>query len=242
MTQTPMVHSFYRYNIEPRLLQAQARVFDHFGVPLHQDRDDKSNHADWLTNLMRREDGDDVIVAADIDAFPLSFEAYAALVAKAESGAIAGLAQTTNDKDPSKIFAAPMFLALKRSVYQSFGSPDLAAYDTGDVAQILTDTAHERGVEVALTYPRFAIQPVWPLADKGIYGIGSFYGDLEFFHLYQARFSHTIDLFCAVADGAVAGRHDWARYLEIMAKAPPPTKGGFLSRNLRKIRQKMRKG
>ncbi|MEL7166804.1 MAG: hypothetical protein AAGL96_15140 [Pseudomonadota bacterium] len=242
MTSQPVVQSFYRYNIDPRLLDAQSRVFDHLGVPLHQDRDDDNSHAGWLTELMRRDgDDDEVVVIADIDAFPLSHAAYAGMVARAESGAIAGLAQTTNHLDPSKIFAAPMFLALKRGVYRSFGSPDLNAYETGDVAQILTDIAHERGVDVALTYPRFALQPIWPLADRGVYGVGTFYGEHEFFHLYFARLAHTVDLFCEVADGVIAGRHDWGRYLDILAKAPrPDKKANPIVHNIRKLRQKMR--
>ncbi|WP_299694238.1 hypothetical protein [uncultured Tateyamaria sp.] len=237
MASRPTVHSFYRYNIEQRLLDAQRRVFDHFDVPLNQWRDDKANHAGWIDALLADDSLDDIVVIADIDAFPLSHEAYAGMVAAAERGAIAGLAQTTNDKRPDRIFAAPMFMAFRRDVWRDFGAPSLAPYETGDVAQILTDIAEARGVEVALTYPSFALRPIWPLADRGVYGTGTFYGDMDFFHLYQARHVNTVDLFCAVADGAIAGRHDWAAYLGMIEAAPPEAKGG---RSLRQIIRKLR--
>lgn len=242
MPQTPTVHSFYRYNIEPRLLAAQKRVFDHFDVPLNQWRDDKANHAGWMDALLADDSLDDIVVVADIDAFPLSHEAYAALVAAADRGAIAGLAQTTNDKTPDRIYAAPMFMAFRRDVYRSFGAPSVAPYETGDVAQILTDIAQERGVEVALTYPRFAIRPIWPLADYGVYGTGTFYGEYDFFHLYQARHQNTVDLFCAVAEGTIAGKHDWAQYLKIVEEAPPEVKGRTLSQILRKVKGRLGRG
>ena len=239
-TTTPTVHSYYRYNIEPRLLDAQARVFDHLGVPLVQDRNDRLDHAGWMNDLLTRDDLDDVVVVADIDAYPLKFDAYASLVAAAERGAVAGLAQTTNHKDPTKIYAAPMFIAFRKDLYRAFGSPDHGRYATGDVAQIMTDIAQARGVEVALTYPSFAVRPMWPLADYGIYGIGTFYGNHDFFHLYQARLSEAVELFCAVSAGVVAGRHDWARYLEIMSLAPIQKRRGLLSKTVHKAKMRLR--
>lgn len=237
LTATPTVHSFYRYNIEPAMLDAQKRVFEHFGVPLNQCRDDKAKHAGWIDALLADDAQGDIMVIADIDAFPLSHGAYAQLVAAAERGAIAGLAQTTNDKRPDKIFAAPMFLAMRRSVWRDFGAPSMFPYETGDVAQIMTDTAEARGVEVALTYPSFALRPIWALANRGVYGTATFYGDMEFFHLYQARHINTVDLFCAIADGAIAGRHDWGAYLEMLAAAPAEeNRGRSLSQMIRKLR------
>ena len=163
-------------------------------------------------------------IIADIDAFPLSRSGFDRLVAQAEGGAVAGLAQVANHKDPSKIYAAPMFLAVQRRVYGQLGAPSMCRTKTGDVAQILTDRAHQAGVEIALTYPSFSVLPRWALSDYGMYGIGSFYGDNAFFHLFESRRVQNQDLFCAVAEGVVSGRHNWQRYLEIMEQAPPHAK------------------
>ncbi|KIC21044.1 hypothetical protein [Leisingera sp. ANG-Vp] len=224
----PTVHTFYQSNIPSRMVEAQAQVFDHLGIPLKQWKDDKAQHCDWINTVMRDDSLGDLAVIADIDAFPLSRAGFDRLVAQAETGAVAGLAQVANHKDPTRIYAAPMFLAVKREVYSALGSPSMCRTKTGDVAQILTDRAEEAGVEVALTYPKFAILPRWPLAGYGVYGIGSFYGENDFFHLFEARRTQTQELFYAVAEGVISGQHNWQRYLEIMEQAPPPPKKKFL--------------
>lgn len=239
MTSTPTVHSFYRYNIEPRVLAAQQSVFDHLGVPLRQWRDDKQTHAGWMDELLADDSLDDIFVVADIDAFPLTYAAYEWIVGEAEKGAIVGLAQTTNEKRPDKIFAAPMFLAFRRDVFKALGAPTMHPYDEGDVAQILTDLAPQHGVDVVLKYPTFALRPRWALADRGVFGTGTFYGDNEFFHLYASRMRNTADLFCAVAEGAVAGTHDYDAYLKIIEDKPDLKTGRSLSQILRKLRGRM---
>jgi hypothetical protein len=221
---TPTVHTFYQSNIPTRMVEAQARVFTHLDIPLKQWKDDKTTHCEWINTVMRDESLGPLTIIADIDAFPLSRAGFDRLVAQASGGAVAGLAQVANHKDPSRIYAAPMFLAVQRSVDNTLGAPSMCRTKTGDVAQILTDRAQEAGVEVALTYPAFSELPRWPLADYGMYGIGSFYGENAFFHLFEARRTQTQDLFCAVAEGVIAGRHNWQRYLEIMEQAPPPAK------------------
>lgn len=224
----PTVHTFYKSNIPTEMVEAQARVFAHFDIPLKQWLDDASTHCDWINRVLRDDSLGELAVIADIDAFPLSRAGYDKVVTQAQGGALAGLAQVANHKDPTRIYAAPMFMAVQRRVYTELGAPSMCRTKTADVAQPLTDLAEAAGVEVALTYPSFAVQPCWPLAHYGIYGIGSFYGDNEFFHLFEARRTQTQDLFYAVADGAIAGAHNWGHYLEIMQQAPPKKKKKFL--------------
>lgn len=224
----PVVHSFYQSNIPQQMVETQAAVFDALGIPLKQWKDDQATHCDWINTILRDDGLGDVAVIADIDAFPLNVAGYARMVEQADTGALAGLAQVANHKDPTHIYAAPMFMAVRRSVYATLGAPSMCRTKTTDVAQILTIKAEQAKVEVALTYPTFAIRPRWPLADHGIYGIGSFYGENEFFHLFEARRTQTQKLFYAVADGVISGRHNWLRYLEIMDQAPPSPKKKFL--------------
>ncbi|MEW9919896.1 hypothetical protein AB2B41_09790 [Marimonas sp. MJW-29] len=213
----PTVQSFYRNNIPARLVDAQARVFDHFGIALNQCLDNSLSHATWLERTLAKASDEDVVVIADIDAFPLSREAFDRMVGQARKGALVGLSQVANHKDPNRIYAGPMFMALPGNLYEDFGEPRLDRTDTRDVAQVLTDLANERDIPVALIPPRFAIQPKWALADQGVFGVGTFYGEMEFFHLFQSRKQSSVDLFCAVAEGTIAGRHDFQRYLEVMA-------------------------
>lgn len=214
---TPMVHTYYRDNIPARLVQAQARVFDHFGVPLTQWLDNKLSHAQWLEKILGNPQGDGPVVVADIDAFPLSRLGFDHLVARATEGALVGLSQVANHKDPSRVYAGPMFMALPQTLYTDLGKPGLERTGSDDVAQVLTDLAREKGIPVTLIPPRMAVQPKWALSDQGVFGIGTFYGEMEFFHLFQSRKKSSVDLFCAVAEGTIAGRHAFQRYLDLMA-------------------------
>lgn len=220
----PAVHSFYRDNISAELVAAQARVFDHFGIPLHQWRDNKQSHAGWMANLLGSDHGSDVAIIADIDAFPLSRAGYDELVNDVRGGALVGAAQVANHKDPNRIYAGPCFLGLPAHLYKDFGSPDLERNETVDVAQVLTDLANAKSVPTKIIPPTLCIQPRWALADLGVFGIGTFYGDHAFFHLFESRKDASIELFCAVAEGTISGKHNYQQYLDIMAAAKPTKK------------------
>lgn len=214
---SPVVYSFYRGNIPASVISSQKAVFDHFDIPLRQQRNDKLTHGKWVDDIFTH-GTDDIVIIADIDAFPLSRAAYEALCAIAEEGAVVGLAQVANHKDPDRIYAGPMFMAVRRDVYERLGRPGMERTPKSDVAQLLTDHAHQHGIPVHLIPPRFAIQSKWPLAGQGVFGIGTFYGEMEFFHLFQSHKRRTVELFNAVARDTIAGRFDFASYLDIMER------------------------
>lgn len=214
------VHSYYRDNIPPVIVDMQARVFDHFDIPLTQHLDNSTSHAAWL-DAMLSQSGDETVVFADIDAFPLSRGSYDRLVELADAGALTGLAQVAEHKDPTRIYAGPMFMAVGASMWRELGRPSMARNSTCDVAQSLTEAAAAAGRDVVLIYPKFAIQPKWALADRGVFGIGTFYGELEFFHLFQSRMLSSVTLFEAVARDTIAGKLDFAAYLSIMSEERP---------------------
>ena len=220
MSDLPATRSYYQSNVDPALVEAEAAVFAHLGIPLVQERDDRIDHAAWLTRTLRDDTQGGLAVVADIDAFPLSRTGYERLIALAQGGALAGLAQVANHKNPEHVYAGPMFMAVKRSLYAAAGAPDLARTAQADVAQVLTLNAEAAGLPVALITPKFAISPRWSMAQLGVFGIGTFYGENEFFHLFEARRQQSRDLFLAVAEGVIAGRHDFERYLAILDLVP----------------------
>lgn len=99
---TPTVHTFYKSNTPTRMVEAQAQVFAHLGIPLKQWKDDSATHCEWINTIMRDDSLGPLAIIADIDAFPLSRAGFDKLVAQAEAGAVAGLAQVANHKDPSR--------------------------------------------------------------------------------------------------------------------------------------------
>ena len=139
---------------------------------------------------------------------------------QAENGTLVGLAQVANHKDPELIYAGPMFMGISREIYRKLGSPEMAHNKTEDVAQALTNLAIQNDIPVELIFPSFAIQPKWPLSQHGVFGVGTFYGDQDFFHLFESRRKSGVDLFVAVANGVVSGRHDFGQYLAIMDEVP----------------------
>lgn len=224
MPQPVPTYSYYQSNVDPRLVEAQAKVFAHLGIPLVQQRDDTVDHAGWLTRVMRDDGAGDLAVVADIDAFPITLSGYERLTAAAQAGNLAGVAHVANHKNPDHVCAGPMFMAVRRDIYRRLGSPDMARTDRSDVGQILTLKAEAAGVPVHLVWPKFAIQPRWGFGQHGVFGIGTFYGENELFHLFESRRRQSVELFMAVAGGVLAGRHDFDRYLAVSDIVAPKRK------------------
>ena len=233
----PIVLSPYQSNVAPVLLEKQRAVFAHLGIPLQQVNIDGVEHGAWMEQAARTPVSD-VIVFCDIDAFPVTKQAYDDVVARARAGALVGAAHVANHFDPSHIYAGPMFLAVTPESYEAMGAIGFARKDGNDAAQYLTRTAQGQGIEVALLYPSTVIDPRWPMAHHGIYGIGTFYGDNGIFHLFEARYAQNLELFVRVADDVIAGKPlDFAGYLEMRtpARQVPPVKA-FLKRIERRLK------
>lgn len=221
----PPVRTFYRSNISTDIITAQARVFEHLGIELIQTLDDSQTHAQWLDKTFG--ETEDLIVVCDVDAFPLNRPAFVAFVERIRAGSIVGLEQVCNHFGKNDSYAGPMFLGCTSEVYATIGQPSLADTEDMDVGQPLTHVAQENGLTVEMIAPRFAIQPKWPLGNRGIFGIGTFYGELDFFHLFESRHASSLTLFKEVADGVIRGEHDFGQYLAALRPTAPKKKRKF---------------
>lgn len=210
------VYSLYWNNINPEIIVNQKRVFETFNCTLVQQNIDKQDHGKWMQELVAKVNIHDVIVFADIDCIPLKKDAISHATRVAEAGGIFGLAQTSNHlNNPRHIYASPVFFAIKKSTWLNMGCPCFEANADNDVAQGLTKAAEEYGIKVKLAYPTSALIPKWPLADRGIYGIGTFYHS-SYFHLFESRGSNYESLFTAVAGDVLARKSlDFDKYLRI---------------------------
>lgn len=217
MTDEFKVYSFYKGNIPPAIVAGQKAVFAHLGIPLVQERHDDLHHGEWLDHTFAKST-DEIIVVADIDAFPLRRAAFDALVSSAGRGALCGLAQVANHRPQRRPYAGPMFMAVRRDVFARLGAGSLCPSPDYDAAQSLSEAARAGGVPLDLILPRFAMQPKWALGEQAIFGIGTFYGDLDFFHLFESRRRRSVELFEAVAQDCVADRLDFERYIEIISR------------------------
>ncbi|MEO8531788.1 MAG: hypothetical protein ABI459_11225, partial [Deltaproteobacteria bacterium] len=233
------VLSPYNDKIDARIVAGQARVFAHLGVPLVQ-ADLQGSHEEWLDREIAACQTD-VFCTADIDAFPLTRAAYDRAIGVARSGGIFGLAQTENRHNPDEIYAAPMFFAIGIATWEAMGRPSFKrGADRSDVGQEITRLARAQGVEVVMEYPTAACRAAWGLADRGMYGIGTFYGANDYFHLYQARVSPHARLVEMVADDIVAGgKLRFAAYVDLMVQQDYDRSLRGKLRNLFGLRRKL---
>lgn len=58
---------------------------------------------------------DDIIIFCDIDAFPIRRSAYLQAIDHAKNGALFGLAQFSNHKKGTELYAGPMFMAFQKA-------------------------------------------------------------------------------------------------------------------------------
>lgn len=218
MQQTPTVYSLHWKNISPLIVKSQKAVFKHLNIPLSQQEIDRMDHGQWMTEILERSNDNDIVVFCDIDAFPLNRQAYERGLAYAHSGGVFGLAQFSNHIPTSEIYAGPMFMAVQKNVWIRLGCPSLSATKNADVAEMLSIRARHFGVPVMFVQPVCCVKSKWALANQGIFGIGTFYGELEFFHLFEARKKSSINLFAKVADDIICSRPlDFTTYLRLIS-------------------------
>ena len=213
----PTVHSLHWDNISKSILSAQKAVFDKLGIPLVQHRVDQKDHGEWMTEVILEASDDEVIIFCDIDAFPLTRAAYEDAVASARAGEIFGLAQFSAHVVNKNLYAGPMFLTFQKKTWVALGSPDLRGSAQSDAAAILSIKAREIGVPLKLIRPMCCIKSKWPLGNEGVFGIGTFYGSLDFFHLFESRYGSSIKLMKLVSNDVASGNAlNFPSYLEAM--------------------------
>lgn len=212
----PIVHTMHWENIPARILEKQKAVFAHLGIPLQQHLANKVPHGRWMNELLASSHSDDIVVICDIDAFPLRREAYLHAIAHAQSGGLFGLAQFSNHKPGNEIYAGPMFMAFRKHLWEQVGQPDLLSSKQHDAAEVMTALARQHQVPLEMPAPTACLQPKWALANQGVFGIGTFYGSCDFFHLFESRKPAYDQLLAAVADDVIADRDlNFAQYLQL---------------------------
>ena len=216
MSALPVIHAMYWDNIPLNILRKQQSVAEHLDLPLQQERAHKKPHGVWMREVLERHASEDIVIFCDIDAFPLHRDAYLQAVSHAQRGALFGLAQFSNHKPGNEVYAGPMFMALRKQLWEDLGKPDLQSSKQHDAAEVLSALARARGVEVVMSEPTATLISKWALGSEGVFGIGTFYGRRDFFHLFESRKPAYGALLAAVADDVIGNRPlNFARYLEL---------------------------
>lgn len=213
----PVVHSMHWNNIDDAVIDGQRRVFEALGVPLQQHNADRVQHGDWMDKVVQQESDDALIVFCDIDGFPVTYPAYEKAVEYAQQDAVFGLAQFSNHKPTEHLYAGPMFIAFRKKLWLELGSPSLKRTKACDAGEALSLAARSKGKTIHLVKPTSCLEPKWALKDQGLFGIGTFYGECEFFHLFESRQPEHEILFTQVVEDIVASRPlQFGLYLQTM--------------------------
>lgn len=236
----PAVYSMHWNNIADVIRAGQKDVFAHLEIDLIQENADQKSHGTWMEEVVARHQPGDVIVFCDIDAFPLNREAYLRAVQHAEQGAIFGLAQFSNHKQTQEIYAGPMFMAFRKDCWEKLGRPNLRSDRNFDAAEVLSALSRKNDRPVVLCYPTATLIPKWALANKGVFGIGTFYGDCDFFHLFESRKPQYEKIFSSVVGDVVNDASlNFGRYLSIAQTdaetLASPKKRNWIPRPLRRL-------
>lgn len=213
--------SMYWDSVAPGVLQAQRRVFRALGLPLTQLRTERTLQGDWMMAMLERAADDEIVVFCDVDAFPLKAEVFHRAVQVARDGGIFGVAQTSSHVPATtEVYAGPAFLAFSMPTWRDLGCPDLRATADADVAQLLTRLARRRNATIELLRPTACLEPRWALGNDGVFGVGTFYGEQEFFRMCEAKDARQQAVVHAVADDVIDGHQlSFRRYLEAMRAA-----------------------
>jgi hypothetical protein len=228
--------SMYWDNIEPRVVTAQRLVFEHFGLSIEQHEKTGTSHGTFLDEFMAGLGAEDVALLMDIDCFPLNRAIVDEAFAAAREGRIFGCAQSSNDIDPNRLYAGPMFMAISRYTWERIGRPSFCRDGQNDVAQRLNDIAIAAGVPVDIIYPCACIVPKWRLGDIALFGIGTFYRG-GVFHLFQSRETPYSFILYEVADAVLNDRE--VDHLALVHKALPLY---AIEKKLTRRRKRERKG
>ena len=209
--------ALYWDNIDPRVVEAQRKVFAHFGLSIDQRERTGVSHGDFLDAYMAEIAEDDVALLMDIDCFPLN-RADRRQGFRGGPGRVAFLAARSR-----ATISTPTGFSPRRCSWRSRGAPGTssgarasAPMQTNDVAQRLNDVAVAAGVGIELIYPWATIVPKWRLGDIALYGIGTFYRG-GVFHLFELRWTPFSYILFDVADAVVNDRP--IDYSALMQKA-----------------------
>lgn len=201
-----VIVSFHNGNLNPRVLELQRQVFEHYGIPLQQ-YESSLPHGEAMDEFCQSTDWD-VGAFFDIDAFCRSpewlLQAMGTIYRNSEMGLtpemvgtipiICGGAHNANHLPGSRDYASPACCVVPRRLWLSTMEKYGKGFQTHpegrsftDAGQLLSIRARELGYNVSLLYPERVREPKWKLngVPGAVFGRGTDYGML--YHEFESR-------------------------------------------------------
>jgi len=210
--QKVFVCSLYCKNINERVVKSHKKVYSHFKIPVNYYYLKSASHGSWMNEIFKTVDAD-VYLFTDIDCVPITRNSYEKSVNFAiRHNYFTGPAQCTNCiNERYHTYAAPSFLCISKKMYNSLGRPNCLNNNISDTGQNITRAAEKKLVRYRLWYPscfeQVPQEGLWRLSGYGYYGIGTVFGDLQIYHLFQTvRSPQHISLFEKQCDNIINGK------------------------------------
>lgn len=185
--------SFYNSNINPKVVEYQKKVFDHFGIELVQYKfNAEHSHGfaiDWWLKNCWADIGFENIAIFDIDCIPITDIVITAADHFVEQGFLFGAAQRANHIKGSDIYCSPAFMCLSHKSYELAGWPTMQGTQWHDVGGFLTSEFARSKTAPRLLWPSSVESPQWQLTNDLMFGHGTTY-DGVVYHAFESRFNH----------------------------------------------------
>lgn len=188
--------SLYGPNRGRAIVDAQKRVFDHFGFTINQVECPfpANSHGYFLDQTLRGTEGQwDALFLFDMDAIPLRPDFYNVALNKISDGlTVYGGAQQSNhivksNGTAQNVYVSPCFFAISNSLYDIIGRPSFDHGSRGDTAEEITWRTKEIGGTVALVYPSDVVDRCYSLDNGLSFGQGTTYGNMAYHNYCQDR-------------------------------------------------------
>lgn len=185
----------YSFSIEQEVIDAQASVFEHFGLVLNQETKDMLHH-EWLEDVCNRildNEDFDVVVFFDVDCVPLTKNLYEHLLERVDMNTICGIEQTCeSNASDGHIYAGPACLAIPKNVlYNVLRMHDRICFSPdkySDIAQRFTYDCQDIGVNVNFLKVTSVEDPRWRIGKTDVmFGVGTTYDNVIYHHFLIGR-------------------------------------------------------
>ncbi len=185
--------SFHQGNLIPELVEAQAKVFEHFKIDHKQVLTDLG-HAAAIDKYLNETDWNTVAIF-DIDCIPLvdNIKSWIKFYLR-HGNTVFGSPQRSSHITGSRTFVAPSFICFDRDTWEQNKRTSFSEVkDWGDVGEIFSRKAELNGINLEVLKVLKCDKPMWTLSDGTKFGYGTTFGITRseiVYHAFESNAKH----------------------------------------------------
>lgn len=212
--------SLYGSNINPRMVDASAKVLKKFDIPITYVKADMV-HGEFINQVCNSLDAD-IYFFIDVDCVPTCRSIYdETLNYVIKHNTFIGNAHLANHIPPARhVYAGVTFYMITKDCYNKMGRPSFAPTHRSDTSEEISYVAEEMGIKYKAYYPtKFDAIPIygvpWRMGNYGHYGMGTLYAN-KIYHLFESRTNLFTDMYLKRCDEILHDRFDTSRMYDCL--------------------------